>query len=214
MTIDSAQGERQPIHGQVDFAMMYAAHDAFTRHLERLASSVGHGRDGAAQLHAGWLMFKGQLHIHHTAEDTSLWPKLRAAVQHPDEVAILDAMEHEHADLDPGIERVDAAFAAADPTVLAEVVQGLVAGLGRHMRHEETAALPLIETYLGPEGWAAFTRDIRKTQGVRGAAVYLPWLFDGAPPDAAAKLLAALPAPVRLLYRRVWVPRYRRALGR
>jgi hypothetical protein len=38
-----------------------------------------------------------QLHIHHTGEDTSLWPRLRAAVSSAGEVAVVDAMDAEHA---------------------------------------------------------------------------------------------------------------------
>jgi hypothetical protein len=37
------------------------------------------------------------LQIHHTAEDTSPWPALRQKVTRPDHVAVIDAMEAEHA---------------------------------------------------------------------------------------------------------------------
>ena len=51
-------------------------------------------------------------------------------------------------------------------------VQTLGESLGYHnMRHEENEALPLVETFLGPEGWAAFGRAIRKTQGLRPRGV-------------------------------------------
>ncbi|HEV7708033.1 MAG TPA: hypothetical protein VGP16_07560, partial [Asanoa sp.] len=83
--------------------------------------------------------------------------------------------------------------------------------LAAHMRHEENAALPMIETRLGPAGWRAFTGTFRETQGIRGAAVYLPWLLEGATKDTEVKVLGMLPPPARLLYRTVWAPRYRRA---
>jgi hemerythrin-like domain-containing protein len=192
---------------------MYVAHDAFARHLERLVSAIEQGSAATPGTSARWALFKKQLHIHHTAEDVSLWPRLRAAVSRSDELAVLDAMEHEHAQIDPQLERVDAAFAtggAADP---AASVRDLIASLGAHMRHEENEALPLVETHLGPAGWAAFGRDIRKTQGLRGGAVYFPWLLDGAPEPTAAKVLGVLPPPVRFPYRRVWAPRYRRSVS-
>jgi iron-sulfur cluster repair protein YtfE (RIC family) len=213
MTIDNAREERQPLDGKVDFSMMYAAHDAFTRHLERFASAIEHGRAATPQTRAGWVMFKGQLHLHHTTEDKTLWPKLRAAVSRPDEVAVLDAMELEHAQLDPLLERIDVAMTAVDTVILAASVQALIDSLGAHMRHEENEALPLVETHLGPDGWAAFGQDIRKSQGIRGAAVYLPWLFDGAPEGTRTEVLGLLPRPARFLYRRFWEPRYRRAVG-
>ena len=79
------------------------------------------------------------------------------------------------------------------------------------MRREENEALPLIETYLGTSGWDSFGREIRKTQGgLRGGAEYLPWVLDGASPSMQANVLALLPPPARILYRRVWAPKYRR----
>jgi hemerythrin-like domain-containing protein len=156
-------------------------------------------------------MFTKQLHIHHTAEDTSLWPRLRAQAVRPHEVHILDAMEMEHAQIDPELERVDQALADHDAERVVAAVQALAVGLNVHMRHEENEALPLIETHLGPSGWDAFGREIRKTQGgIRGGATYLPWVLDGASPEMQAKVLALLPPPARILYRRVWAPKYSR----
>jgi hypothetical protein len=203
--------ERIPLNGKVDFTMMYVAHDAFIRDLHRMAVASEHGRAWTPETQAGWAMFTKQLHVHHRTEDTSLWPKLRVQPLRPDEVAVLDQMEMEHAQIDPELERVDRALAEHDAVRLVDSVHTLAAGLTAHMRHEENAALPLIETYLGPSGWDAFGRDIRKTQGgLRGGAEYLPWVLDGATPAMQAKVLALLPPPARVLYRRVWAPRYRR----
>ncbi len=205
-------GDRTPLNGEVDFTMMYAAHDAFSRDMHRLtiASQAGHAFTPESQ--AGWAMFTKQLHIHHTSEDTALWPRLRAAVSVPSEVAVLDAMEMEHAQLDPQLEHIGAAMADHNAASLADSVHTLGAGLTAHMRHEENEALPLIEKYLGPAGWAAFGQDIRKKQGgLRAGAEYLPWLLDDAPDSTQTRVLRLLPPPVRLLYRRIWAPRYRRA---
>lgn len=197
----------------VDFAMMYAAHDAFTRHLELLVAAIENGAAGAPGPAARWALFTRQLHIHHTAEDDTLWPPLRAAVAAPEETAVLDAMEREHGQLDPQLDRIDAALAGTTPADAAGAIRELLAGLGAHMRHEESAALPLVAKYLGAEGWAAFGRGIRKTQGIRGAAVYLPWLLDGAPKETATAVLAVLPPPARVVYRCAWAPRYRRSVA-
>lgn len=144
-------------------------------------------------------MLKKQLHIHHTAEDRSLWPPLREKVTRPEQVAVLDAMQAEHARNDPQLDAVDQALAASGAGNLTRSVGALAEGLTGHMRHEENAALPLIETFLGPEGWDAFGRAIRKTQGLRAGPEYLPRVLDGAPIATQAKVLALLPPPVRLL---------------
>ncbi|MCW2597593.1 MAG: hypothetical protein QOJ78_2765 [Pseudonocardiales bacterium] len=211
--IDNSQADRRILDGEVDFTMMYVAHDAFTRHLEWLVSAIEQGRVAAPGTSARWALFKKQLHIHHTAEDSSLWPRLRTAVVQPDEAAVLDAMELEHAQLDPQLDRVDAALLRGAAAEGAANLRDLIAGLGAHMRHEENEALPLVERHLGPAGWDAFGKNIRKTQGLRGASVYFPWLLDGTDAATAAKLLGVLPPPLRFLYRRLWAPKYRKAFG-
>jgi hypothetical protein len=203
-------GDRTSLRGKVDFTMMYAAHDAFTRDLRRLTASVRAGQTADPAVRTGWATFKKQLHVHHTAEDTSLWPALRKKVTRPDDVAVLDAMEAEHARIDPQLESVDRALATSDAISLTESVHALAESLDAHMRHEESMALPLVETFLGPGGWDAFGRTIRKTQGRRAGAEYFPWLLDDAPAVTQAKVLGLLPLPVRLLYRGVWAPKYRR----
>jgi len=203
-------GRRPRPAGRVDFTFMYAAHDAFTRDLRRLADAVQVGRTAEAAVRAGWATFKNQLHVHHTAEDTSLWPPLRQKVTRPEEAAVLDAMEAEHARIDPLLSRVDASLAASDRAGLAGDTQALTAALAAHTEHEEDQALPLIETYLGPQGWAAFRKATGKIQGLRGGAEFFPWMLDGASADTSERVLRMLPPPARLLYRAVWRPGYAR----
>jgi len=203
-------GSRTPVIGDVDFTMMYAAHDAFARDLARMTEAAEHGAI-TPSVRAGWATFARQLHIHHTAEDAALWPPLRAKVATADELAVLEQMELEHAQLEPLLERIDAALSASDVARLVEPVQALRTGLAAHMRHEEHAALPLVAKHLGADGWRAFGQHFRTTQGLRGAAEYFPWLLDEAPATTQARLLRILPPPARFLYRRVWKPRYQRA---
>jgi hypothetical protein len=209
MTGDETQ-RRRSRPGKVDFTMMYAAHDAFHRDMERLAAAIKAGRGEDPATYAGWATFKNQLHIHHTVEDVALWPPLRQEVVGSAEVAVLDAMEAEHALIDPLLAGVDAAFDAADDGKLAENAHALAAALGAHMEHEEDQALPLVEERLGPEGWAAFIKAIRERQGLRGAAEFLPWILDDAPAKTSKRVLGGLPVPARLLYRAVWRPAYLR----
>ncbi len=208
----------RPAPGRVDFTVMYAAHDAFDRDLSRLTEAVRSGRTADPAVRAGWATFKNQLHLHHTAEDVALWPALRRQVTDPAQIAVLDAMEAEHARIDPLLAQVDSALAAghgagaghgtgltatASAAALADVLTG-------HMAHEEDEALPLIADHLGAAGWAAFGRRAGRSQGLRGAAEFFPWMLDEAPADTTRRLLGLLPPPVRLLYRAVWRPAYAR----
>lgn len=202
---------RTPLHGDVDFTMMYAAHDAFARDLGRFTDACQRGVALGAAVRSGWAVFERQLHTHHRAEDAALWPALRAAVLHPSEVTVLEDMEREHSVLDPYLERIDEALAAGDATAVGVAATSLAAGLTAHMAHEESAALPLVETYLGVAGWSAFVGHLRSTQGMSGAAEFLPWLLDGASTARRREVLGLLPPPVKVIYRGVWAPAWRRA---
>jgi hypothetical protein len=210
---------------------MHAAHDAFTRDLARLAGAAAAGRVGQPSVRAGWATFSRQLSVHHTAEDTALWPALRAKVTRPAEIAVLDDMVAEHAQIDPQLAQIDRALAdaAAAPAApagpapagpapagpgaagsLAASAGDLERLLTAHLRHEETKALPLVAAYLGAKGWAAFGRAVARLHGLSGAAEFFPWMLDGTDPATSKHLLALLPLPVRLIHRAVWAPRYAR----
>ncbi|HVX46445.1 MAG TPA: hemerythrin domain-containing protein [Mycobacteriales bacterium] len=210
MTTNEAWQRRTTQRGQVDFTMMYVAHDAFNRDLARLARAAVNGSAASPAARATWEVFTRQLHTHHRAEDTSLWPQVRRAATNVDEHAILDAMEVEHRQLDPLIERVDDSIRRGSHLV-AELTE-LTSTLAAHMRHEEDTALPLVERTIGAAGWDAFGQQVRRAQGgIRAAAAYLPWVLDDAPDAVQRTVLRMLPPPARLLYRKKWEPKYRRS---
>src|SRR6266545_800638 len=102
-------------------SLLVAFHDAFRRdlgHLARTASRRPAELDDPARhtaVQAGWELFKTQLHIHHTGEDHDLWPRMRTHLaNHPDELALLQAMQDEHARIDPLLDAVEGAFADRD----------------------------------------------------------------------------------------------------
>jgi hypothetical protein len=132
----------------IDFTLMYATHVAFRRDVERMLSAAVAGTAHDPRVRAGWDNFKTQLLLHHTVEDTHLWPRLRQAVAgQPDDVALVDDMEAEHALIDPVLADLDDAL-AGDPGSLAGHVRQLAATLDDHLTHQEDAALPLIQAAL------------------------------------------------------------------
>ncbi|WP_406463649.1 hemerythrin domain-containing protein [Streptomyces sp. NBC_01622] len=194
----------------IDFTPMYASHDAFRRDLERLAGAVADGRAHTAPVLSGWENFKHQLHIHHTAEDSDLWPRVRTRVGgRTRDLGMLDEMEAEHARIDPLLAAVDTALADR-AFELPDLVRALRATLDDHLKHEEDSALPLMGEVLTDADWAAFTGRLRETQGLRGAAVFVPWLVDGVSAVDRARFLGAFPPPVRVLNRVFWEGSYRR----
>ena len=130
-TPTQAWSRRAAHAGEVDFTMMYVAHDAFNRDLVRLLAAARAGQGFSPAALATWQLFSRQLHTHHTAEDTALWPRLRAAVEVEEERSLLDEMEAEHGELDPRLERIEAALADRHADRLVTELEGLAARVGR-----------------------------------------------------------------------------------
>lgn len=197
----------------LDMSMMFAVHDAMRRDLHRLARLAGStdGGDPRAVLRnaIGWEMFKSFLTVHHTSEDVTVWPVVKQAVSdRADDLAVVTAMEEEHASIDPLLAAVDAAIADTDdPSRLADVIDALAVGLSDHLRHEEISALPLIDRTLTPAQWKVFSDDHRARIG-SDANRYLPWLLDEAPPETVAAILGKMPEPLLRAYETEWRAAY------
>lgn len=193
----------------VDLTMMYAIHRAFRRDL-RLLEAAQH--DDPAAFRQAWQLFKTYLMIHHLAEDHSLWPVLRTKLAGRDEaLGMLQAMESEHAQLDTAVEKVDAALGqAGGERALPALMADVAACLTDHLDHEEAQALPLLESELTAAEWGAFVTEQRNQVGIKGASTFFPWLLDGASEHERRAVLDRVPAPLRLVYRTVWRPRYER----
>src|SRR6266536_2908544 len=101
----------------LDLTLMVAFHDAFRRDLAHLAHATSRHRaqldepNRRTAVQAGWELFKTELHIHHTAEDADLWPRMRTHLaDRPAELALLQAMQDE-----PSPEQVKAVLAGLPP---------------------------------------------------------------------------------------------------
>ena len=98
-----------------DMAMMLAFHDALRRELGHIARVTASRTDDPRHVMAtaaGWQMFKNYLHVHHGCEDDVLWPALeRTLADRPDDLALLAAMEAEHAAIEPLLTAIDATLA-------------------------------------------------------------------------------------------------------
>jgi iron-sulfur cluster repair protein YtfE (RIC family) len=200
---------------RLDMTMMYAMHDALRRELVRIARITARADDDPRRVlrtAAGWEMFKAYLRVHHTSEDDAVWPVMyRTLAERPDDLALLDAMEAEHAAIDPLLESVDAALAdrASGPERLGDLVDALVTTLTGHLVHEENEALRLIDTTLTEQQWRHFGELHGRRIGA-DASRYLPWLLDGASSERTALVLGRFPEPLLAAYRDEWRPAYAR----
>ncbi|MES5825321.1 hemerythrin domain-containing protein [Streptomyces sp. RG80] len=194
----------------INFAVMYATHDAFRRDMRRLAAAVAAGRAGSPEVREGWANFKHQLHVHHTVEDSDLWPRVAAAVTgRPADQKLLAEMEAEHARLDPVLASVDDGLARNAPDLTDRVAE-LIRVLGDHMTHEENEALPLIQDVCTAKDWDAFRGAMARKQGPKGAAVYFPWITDDQNATERKAFLDTMPAPVKVLNKLFWESSYKK----
>src|SRR4030088_3218013 len=113
---------------KLDMTMMIAMHDALRRELLQVGRIAGlRDDDPGKMLHAalGWELFKKFLLVHHQSEDDTLWPALRVrAAGQPGRVALADALEAEHAVIEPLLTAIDTA--AADQAYGYQRLCGLV----------------------------------------------------------------------------------------
>ena len=201
---------------RLDRSTMLTIHAALRRDLEQVARIASRrDRTDVARLRGalGWQQFKQFLVVHHQVEDDALWPALRATVAgHPDQLALVDALEEEHAVIDPLLEAVDAAAGLGhDATSFGDVIDELVAKLGGHLAHEESDGLDLIDAALSVADWQHFGQ-VHGRRLISDASTYMPWLLSGADPQAVAAFLANVPPPLAAAYRDQWASDY--AAGR
>ncbi|RZS80141.1 hemerythrin HHE cation binding domain-containing protein [Motilibacter rhizosphaerae] len=206
-------GQAAAPDGPVDMANMYLFHHAFRRDLDRFLRAVPHvaldDLDAWRRLSARWGVLVGQLHHHHEAEDTVLWPWLRERAT-PEQLLVLDAMEQEHDEIDPGLAQVTAALAAlasaggeraGTRAALSVRLAGVREVLDRHLGHEETDAIALLQQVTTQAEWVALEKRFSKGQPPTAVLQMLPWVVDGVDEHLLRRVLSSAPAPMRLLVR-------------
>ena len=204
-------GQTWVADGPHDLAGMYVMHHAFRRDVDRFAAAVAAtpaaDREVWQALQRRWSGFADVLHHHHSIEDEAIWPPLLDAVTRDDR-AVLEAMEAEHDTIDPQLEACAAGFAAMaagageDARRALDVrVSAARASLLRHLEHEETGALPLVQAHMSVEQWAASERVAEKAFGLRDLVFLLPWVSDGLRGDEWDRTVGQCGPVVRLLHR-------------
>ncbi|HEU5388202.1 MAG TPA: hemerythrin domain-containing protein [Streptosporangiaceae bacterium] len=197
----------------IDMTRMYLMHDALRRELNRMARATARAHDDPKAIMStalGWVLFKRFLHIHHTAEDVALWPVMRQALSgRPDELALLDAMEAEHATIQPLLDAIDATVADRNsrPDVLGGLTDALAGVLRGHLKHEEDEALAVIEATITPGQWQAFV-DQHNQLGADDMPRMLAWVLEDASAYGIEAMLSSAPPAARLKYRNEWQPAY------
>jgi hemerythrin-like domain-containing protein len=197
---------------KLDMTMMLTIHDAFRRELDRIAKVADDVDDDprtVMRTALGWKLFKTYLGIHHTTEDATVWGLMEQRLADAPDVALLHAMEAEHAAIDPLLTGIDAAL--ADPEHGSERLGGLIGelntGLRAHLKHEEAEGLSLVDSTLTQEEWANFAAVHLKKVG-EDVGTYMPWLLDNASEEWVETVLNRLPPFGRVKYEGEWKAAY------
>jgi hemerythrin-like domain-containing protein len=192
-----------------DLGFMRAIHAGLRRdaaRLQALAPELERGGGGQGAVPKGWATFRQILQVHHAAEDDDLWPVLRSHLTEAEDLHQLDLMVEEHRGLTAAIQAVDAALASGVGVTTA--AQGLGGVLGDHLDHEEQHVFPLLERHLSRGEWRRFLLTERRRRSPRERPEFLTWVLDTASDEDTAAVLAELPRPAHLVYRRLLRPRY------
>ena len=180
-------GQTAAPEGPVDMFMMYVMHHAFRRDLRLLgeAALVTPVEDRVAWrlLAKRWETFHETLHTHHSGEDAGLWPLLLERAGKEDR-EVLEAMEAEHAEFDPLLEACNQGFARlaahADDDARAALAVRLSATracLARHLEHEETDAIAILQRVLTQADWDRLDEEHFKKKLSPGQVLRLvPWV--------------------------------------
>ena len=208
-------GQAAAPDGPVDLGVMFLMHFAFRRDLDAFSAAVRAtpvaDRETWRLLAARWDLFSEVLHHHHTGEDAGLWPVLLER-SGPDDRAVLEAMEAEHAEIDPLLDACAEGFRrladAADADARAALEVRVVAtrdALGRHLAHEEGDALALVQRVMSPEDWHYMDENhFKKGMTLPYILRMVPWAAHRVPADALARVLDEAGLPFKVV---LWLTR-------
>ncbi len=158
------------------------------------------------------------LEAHHSSEDELLWPVLseRATMSG----ALVRRMEEQHAGLHDALETTRRELAAWEtaPTpersgALAAALGSLVDRLTEHLTEEERDVVPLIAAHITQAEWdhlgkVAFSKFTPKQRFMA-----MGEMLAAASPAEADRMLAGLPAPIKVIWRLVGRRRYLRFMA-
>jgi hemerythrin-like domain-containing protein len=221
MNTDSPAGSR--LASRPDVTEMVVIHRVFRREFTAIPSLVRRVRDGdtaRARVVADHLaLIMSGLHMHHTGEDVVLWPLLleRAAPS----TALVETMQYQHHRVDEyaeQLERLASTWAQGASAVrgeqLAQVVELFSDALVEHLDLEEREILPLVSRHISVEEWDSLGEHGKQAMSPRQLPLMFGAILEEADSGERERMLAHLPAPLRVVMRTLGARQYRRYITR
>lgn len=195
-------------HTEPDLRGFLLAHAGFRTEYGRLAVTARAVRDAghAALIEDQLRMITDHLEHHHGDEDAWMWPLLRS--RQPSAVAALDALEEQHEHIDPLLHQIrDTTRGMPDRIDAMEQLHRL---LNTHLDNEERDAVPILRAVVLPDEFKAAADRALASVPKREIPALFGWMASCGTPEQVGSVLTTFPLPVRLLFRLVWWPAYRR----
>jgi iron-sulfur cluster repair protein YtfE (RIC family) len=126
--------------------LLLLSHHAFRRDIARLIRAVAEIKAGdtsrADAIRGEWeKSYRQALHGHHVMEDANIFPDIKN--EHPDLAFAIDTLTEQHHEIDPVLERGDAAFSdLVHPDQAVTVLNELKTLLDQHLAFEEDQITP------------------------------------------------------------------------
>jgi len=158
------------------------------------------------------------LQAHHSTEDEFIWPALheRASMSG----ALIRRMEEQHSGLHDALDTTrreltawEASATTQGSAELAEALGTVADRLTEHLTEEERDVVPLIAAHITQDEWdhvgkVAFSKFTPKQRFIA-----MGEMLAAAGPTEAARMLAGIPAPIRVIWRLVGRRRYERLMA-
>ena len=174
-------------------------------------------RRRANDLGRAWRNLRDQLRHHHEQEDTILFP---VVVHLGIDPALVEVLEAEHQAMARALDEIDTAMgsyatsaSAPDAADAADAVRRGTKVVDQHLAHEEEELEPLVRAAPRERRSGRPRCASSASSHARRAGWFFAWVEDGASRRGAAYLASEVPAPVRLLFVRVFGRGYHRTIA-
>jgi iron-sulfur cluster repair protein YtfE (RIC family) len=193
-----------------DFLNGFAAmHDAMCRDAGQLVLAAPRlEATDLPALHRWWVRFEATIVHHHEREDMIVFPQLLD--RSPDFEPASRQLHADHEALDRAMADLGSAVERSDVVALRPATIAFQEILVEHLVREEAVVFPGLIEHVGAEAFTEIEKGMQTGTSMSHMAFELPWVLDGTGDRFDAFIAEMLPAPVRLLNRLVFTPRYRR----
>ncbi|SDU47205.1 hemerythrin domain-containing protein [Gordonia westfalica] len=203
----STTPQQPATHEPANTRSMGVVHSALRRDLERTRVVLesppypDDARRRALADHVTWMM--EFLHEHHTAEDTGLWPLIRA--RSPETAGLIDQMAADHRRIGPAIDAMNDAAAAyrADPDardLLLDALNRLTGVLLPHLEREELETMPVVAATISTPKYLEVENEyFIKPKGFTELGREAHFIVDGVDPETRDYMYGLVPPIPRFL---------------